>query len=143
MEPVDLDRVNFRQRRHLPPSVTEQGTPFWRIVGAVLTALLLFGVIQAVIAYAMYRHALSEAERILSTLKPPQVVLSQPGLAQTQPSAIANPTKRTSPHQWPGISGPVEARRRGEARACINGRVSIRLSSGWDQTSARCRAVSE
>jgi len=69
MEPVDLDRVNFRQRRHLPPSVTEQGTPFWRIVGAVLTALLLFGVIQAVIAYAMYRHALSEAERILSTLK--------------------------------------------------------------------------
>lgn len=142
MEPIEPEALNFRPRRlgELQRALADEGgTPFWRIVGAVFLALVLYGLLEAVVTSIVVRRATSEMEGELQRME-----------AQFQRSILSSvdtsmPQRRQSSQELalPGYFGPIEARRSGMTQACINGRVSDRLPSGWSQTSVRCRAVSE
>ncbi|MDH5829563.1 hypothetical protein QFW80_03390 [Luteimonas sp. M1R5S18] len=140
-DPVDFSQVRFRDTdvRHLPRREEAQGTPFWRIVGAVFVALCLYGLLQTLVTVAVVRHAVKDLERQLHAL------LSEPApSAPAAPPAYHHaPAPRPATPPLPAYAGPVEARRAGHARACIGGFVSNRVEGGWSQTRRRCTATSE
>lgn len=139
-DPVDFSQVRFRDTdiRQLPRR-EEAGTPFWRIVGAVFVALCLYGILQTLVTMAVVRHAVKDLERQMQTLFAEP---ASPGV----PAAAAptyTPAPRPAAPALPGYAGPVDARRAGQAQACIGGFVSNRVEGGWSQTRRRCRALSE
>lgn len=138
-ERSDFSHVEFRNpvTRHFPRREEDTGTPFWRIVGAVFTALCLFGLLQTLIAVVLYRHAVEDLDRRIEALmlKPGESVFASPPVA-------ASAHRPAAPH-LPVHPGPIEARRSGFPQACIGGFTSNRVEGGWSQTRQRCAARSE
>jgi hypothetical protein len=136
----DVSRVEFRNPdvRYRPRRERESGTPFWRIVGAVLTALCLFGLLQTLIAIAVIRQTMEEFNRSIEALVPRGAPVATPAPPPAQP-----PARRQASPSLPAYSGPVEARRSGMPRACIGGFIAERVEGGWSQARQRCTAVSE
>ena len=136
---IDFSNVRFRDEevRHFSRR-EEAGTPFWRIVGAVLTALVLYGVLQSLVTVMLVRHAVGELEqKIVSLMAIPSIQANEPRPQQPR-AGLPAPVR---PH--PAYLGPVEARKAGQGQACIGGYVSHRVEGGWSQSRQRCRPVSE
>jgi hypothetical protein len=136
----DVSRIEFRNPdvRYRPRRERESGTPFWRIVGAVFTALCLFGLLQTVVAIAVIRQAMDDFNRSVEALVP----RVSPATAPASPPTQTVPRRRAVP-SLPAYPGPIEARRAGLPQACIGGFVSDRIEGGWSQTRQRCMRSSE
>ncbi|MGY1409830.1 hypothetical protein ACW5EG_09670 [Luteimonas sp. A611] len=138
-ERSDFSQVEFRNPvvRHFPRREEDSGTPFWRIVGAVFTALCLFGLLQTLIAVVLYRHAVEDLDRRIEALMPKQ------GESVFAPPPAPTPAHRPAAPRLPVHPGPIEARRAGFPQACIGGFTSNRVEGGWSQTRQRCTAAGE
>lgn len=140
-ERIDFSDVTFRNpdARHVPQREQEPGTPFWRIVGAVFTALCLFGLLHTVVTVIVVRHALDDLNRQIEALMPKQgESVFAPAPPQTQARA---PRPAAAP--LPAYPGPVYARRAGLQQACIGAFVANRVEGGWSHTRQRCQRSSE
>ena len=138
-EPVDFSEVRFRNTdvRHIPRREEESGTPFWRIVGAVFTALCLFGLLQTVVAVVVIRQAVEDFNRSIEAL-----VQDAPVFAPA-PQSMQAPAPRPTAAPLPAYPGPVYARKAGLQQACIGAFVANRVEGGWSHTRQRCRRSSE
>lgn len=146
MRADEADTLQFRNRRERHRQYPHQGgTPFWRIVGAVFVALCLFGVLQAILVAIVYSRAKSDLEDLVAGWEAETAAIARQADAAREQidKCVSVPRRQTARPRPPGMAGPVEARRLGYASACIGGRVSKRLPSGWDQGEERCTALSD
>ncbi|TDK23380.1 hypothetical protein E2F46_10690 [Luteimonas aestuarii] len=140
MQVDELDSLRFRNRRG-QLKAHDAGTPFWRIVWAVFTALCLFGLLQIAIGIVAYRAVMAGIERSTAEWRRELAALIEPHPVRLATSP--DPTSAPRAAYLPAIPGPIEARRRGDDTACIGGRISQRLPDGWTQSSTRCRASTQ
>lgn len=115
----------------------EDGTPFGRIFAAVLLALIVYGLLE--FAFVSWRQK-SELQKLQQSLNEFERQMQDATVVQSPPS-VASPVRRSS--SYPSYPGPIEAKRRGEWKACVNRKVTLRLNGGWEQTNAPCVAYSE
>ncbi|MBV2210290.1 MAG: hypothetical protein KUL77_12100 [Thermomonas sp.] len=118
----------------------EGGTPFWRIFGAVLAALIVHSLLQAAVVALAARSA---ADSFNESLKEVTSQLEQ--AAPVQPASLPTSPYRSDqqPNRYPSMMGPVQAMQKKAAFACVNGKVT-RIGGGtFDQSNERCSAYSE
>lgn len=113
----------------------EDGTPFWRIFGAVLLALVVYGLLQLLVASMMAKSAARELQRQIDTMPAPSSAVPA--------SSSAHVVDRSGGLPLPSLPGPIRANAQGLSQACVNGRVTRRLPAGWEQGSALCVAYSD
>ena len=113
----------------------EDGTPFWRIFGAVLLALVVYGLLQLLVASMMAKSTARELQRQIDTMPAPSSIVP------SSPSVRA--VDRSNNVPLLSLPGPIRANAQGLSQACVNGRVTRRLPAGWEQGSALCVAYSD
>lgn len=113
----------------------EDGTPFLRIFFAVLLALIAYGLLQLMVASLMARAAAEDLRRSLEQVQQPAAVV--------QNTVPAPRSYEYSAPQLPSMPGPIRAKAQGLLQACVNGRVTQRLPTGWQQGNALCTAYSD
>lgn len=113
----------------------EDGTPFLRIFFAVLLALIVHNLLQLMVASILARSAAEDLRRSLE-----QVQQSAPVVQDTGPAV--RDSYDVSP-QLPSMPGPIRAKSQGLSQACVNGRVTQRLPTGWQQGNSPCSAYSD
>ena len=113
----------------------EHGTPFWRIFAAVLLALIVYGLLKLAVVSLMAKAAVEQIQQSVHEVE-----------RQAQPSPTPQPVAAyyaPQSSQYPSFPGPLEAKRRGEWKACVNRKVTLRVEGGWEQTNAPCVAYSD
>lgn len=129
----------------------QDGSPPWSffipITLAVVLGLLIADGVRFAIGMVFVEEAVAEAP----LAAPRDAVESAPVQAATapKPAAATAPTRAPPPKalEPERLPGPSSARRNGDARACINGTVALRVGNGWEQevledAPARCVATS-
>lgn len=121
--------------RNFGRNSSEDGTPFGRIFGAVLLAMIVYGLLKLAVVSLMAKAAVDQFQQSVS-----EVERQAPHVVDRSPSS-GNYAPESS--QLPSYPGPIQAKRQGEWKACVNRRVTLRVEGGWEQTNAPCNAYSE
>lgn len=114
---------------------TQDGTPFVRIFAAVLLALIAYGLLEYLVVSRIQKMELEKFQRSISA-----ELSKQQSTSRDTPSPTYYAPEST---QYPSLPGPIQAKRAGQWKACVNRRVTLYINGGWDQTSAPCNAYSD
>lgn len=119
----------------------EEGTPFLRIFGAVLSALIVYGLLQAAVTALIAKSAIDSFNESMKDVTT-QFEQTTP---IAQPVTLPQPPFRSSqqPNRYQSLMGPVQAMQKKAVFACVNGKVTRIEGGTFDQSNVRCIAYSD